>query len=204
MRAFVPRKGKPMPHPANPAAFEFLAQRRSHPAKTFNGQIPSKAQLELILQAALRVPDHGALTPWRVLVLQRDALLRIADMAQARGQALGLDDTAIGKGRGQFERSHLAVVVISSPVTPHKVPVSEQIASAAALCMNVVHCAYAAGWAAQWLTGWVAHDAVFAAQAFGADNGQTVAGIVHIGAVDSQAPDRARPEVEAVVTWVDA
>ncbi len=191
-----------MPHPASPAAFEFLARRRSHPAKTFNGHVPDHAALEPILTAALRVPDHGILTPWRVLVLQRAALLRLADMASTRGAELGLDEVAIGKGRGQFERSHLAVVVISAPVIPHKVPASEQVASSAALCMNIVNAAYAAGWAAQWLTGWVAHDQTFAQTAFAAAVGQTVAGIIHIGAVDSEAPDRPRPDPTKIIEWI--
>lgn len=193
-----------MPHAPNPAAFQFLAARRSHPAKTFNGSVPDRAQLVPILTAALRVPDHGMITPWRMLVLQRPALLRLAELAAQRGAALGLDEVAIGKGRGQFERSHLAVVVISAPITPHKVPQAEQIASASALCMNVVNAAYAAGWAAQWLTGWVAHDSAFAQTAFGLSGGQSVAGIIHIGAVDNEAPDRPRPDINTVVTWVDA
>ncbi len=191
-----------MPHPANPAAFAFLAQRRSHPAKTFNGRVPDRAALEPILTAALRVPDHGGLTPWRVLVLQRPALLRVADMASMRGQDLGLDEVAIGKGRGQFERSHLAVVVLSAPVIPHKVPASEQIASSAALCMNIVNASYAAGWAAQWLTGWVAHDETFANQAFSATAGQSVAGIIHIGAVNQDSPDRPRPDPAKIIEWI--
>lgn len=191
-----------MPHPANPAAFDFLAQRRSHPAKTFNGRVPDRAALEPILAAALRVPDHGMLTPWRILVLQRAALLRLADLAQARGQELGLDEVAIGKGRGQFERSHLAVVVLSAPVIPHKVPASEQVASAAALCMNIVNAAAAAGWAAQWLTGWVAHDAQFTAAAFETQENQTVTGIIHIGAIENEAPDRPRPNPDDIIEWI--
>ncbi len=193
-----------MPHPANPAAFEFLATRRSHPAKTFSGAVPDRAALQPILAAALRVPDHGMLTPWRLLVLQRPALLRLADMAQARGTELGLDDVAIAKGRGQFERSHLAVAVLSTPISGHKVPLSEQVASAAALCMNIVNATYAAGWAAQWLTGWIAHDAEFTAEAFDARAGHSVMGLIHIGTAGSIAPDRARPNPDAIIEWIDA
>jgi nitroreductase len=193
-----------MPHPASPAAFDFLASRHSQPAKTFNGRVPDRAQLQQILTAALRVPDHGMLTPWRIVVLGRAALLRVGAMAGARGAALGLDEVAIGKGRGQFERSHLAVVVISAPVTPHKVPVSEQISSGAALCMNILNASHAAGWAAQWLTGWVAHDADFTRDAFGAQAAQSVLGIIHIGATDTPAPDRTRPDAGRIISWVDA
>ena len=68
--------------------------------------------------------------------------------------------------------------------------------------MNIVNAAAAAGWAAQWLTGWVAHDEVFANQAFSAQSGQTVAGIIHIGAVGSEAPDRPRPDPAKIIEWI--
>lgn len=196
-------------HPAvHPAVFDFLAHRRSYPAKIFAGAVPSRAQLAPILDAALRVPDHGMLTPWRLVVLERAALLRIADLAQARGQALALDETAISKGRGQFERSHLAVVVLSTPIIAHKVPVREQVASSAALCMNILNAASAAGWAAQWLTGWTAHDDAFAAKAFGADKAHSVTGYIHIGTVAGDARegalDRARPDAAKLIDWIAA
>jgi nitroreductase len=192
-----------MLHPPNPAALNFLAGRRSYPAKTYSGAVPDTGQLQQILTIALRVPDHGALMPWRLLVLQRPALLRIGALAAAHGQALGLDETAIAKGRGQFDRSHLAVVVLSCPIAAHKVPVAEQIASAAALCMNILHASTAAGWAAQWLTGWVAHDPAFASAAFDAQPGQTVSGIIHIGTASAPMDDRPRPDPSRVIRWVE-
>ena len=65
------------------AAFDFLARRRSHPAKFFDqtGPLPSRAELETILQAALRVPDHGKLEPWRLVVLSGKALAALGEIA---------------------------------------------------------------------------------------------------------------------------
>lgn len=191
---------------ANAAAFAFLSSRRSHPAKFFvaGGAVPDRAALEPILQAALRVPDHGKLEPWRVLVLRGAAMRRLGDLAAARAAALGGDAEMAGKGRAIYDTSGLAVVVISSPKESGKVPEVEQRASASALCMNLVNAAEACGWGACWLTGWPAHDAGWASEAFGCTGAELVAGIVHIGTVGSEAADRPRPDLARVVSWVEA
>ena len=189
-----------MPTP-NTAAFDFLARRQSQPAKLFAGPVPTRAELEPILTAALRVPDHGKLEPWRLIVLARPDMVRLAEMAEARARALGGDAEKIDKGRGQFDRGGLAVVVISSPQDVPKIPQAEQVLSAGALCLGLVNAATAAGWGANWLTGWVSHDAAFVAEAFGCKAGETVAGIVHIGTPGSPAPERPRLDLARVVRW---
>jgi nitroreductase len=189
---------------ANPEAFAFLARRRSRPAKLFTLPVPSPDQLRPILDAALRVPDHGKLEPWRLQVLQGAAFARLAELAQARAQELGGDAVMVEKGRGQYDRGLLAVAVISSPRSADKVPLEEQRASAAALCLNLVNAAEAAGWGACWLTGWPAHDPVFAARAFGCSGDERVTGIVHIATPPEDAPDRPRPALDRVVSWVSA
>ncbi len=185
----------------NPAAFDFLATRQSQPAKLFSGPVPDRMALEPILTAALRVPDHGKLEPWRLIVLSRPDMARLADLAEARARALGGDAEKIDKGRGQFDRGNVAVVVISSPKDAAKVPMAEQVLSAGALCLGLVNAATAAGWGANWLSGWVAHDAAFTASAFDCKPGETVAGIVHIGTPGPTAPDRPRPDPARLVQW---
>jgi nitroreductase len=188
----------------NQPALDFLLTRRSRPAKLFTAPVPSREELEEILTAALRVPDHGKLEPWRLIVVERPAFARLADLAEARARALGGDAEKIAKGRGQYDLGQLAVVVISSPKAAEKVPVAEQVLSAGALCLGLVNAATAAGWGACWLTGWPAHDPVFAAEAFGCAGGETVAGIVHIATPPADAPDRPRPDLARLVTWMGA
>lgn len=186
---------------SNPAAFAFLSARQSQIAKLFTGAHPDREALLPILTAALRVPDHGKLEPWRLIVLQPADMARLANLAQAQAMELGGDAEKIDKGRGQFDRGALAVVVISSPKDHPKVPVAEQVLSAGALCFGLVNAATAAGWGANWLTGWVSHDTDFAARAFGCTGAETVAGIVHIGTPSTEAPDRPRPDISKVVQW---
>jgi nitroreductase len=188
----------------NDAAFAFLKSRRSRPAKLFSFPVPTHDQVSEILTAALRVPDHGKLEPWRLIVVQGAAFKRLADLAEVRARELGGDAEMIAKGRGQYDQGKLAVVVIAAPKASPKVPVVEQAMSAAALCFGIVNAAEAAGWGASWLTGWAAHDATFAARAFGCQVGETVAGIVHIATPPEDGPDRPRPDLAKTVTWVAA
>jgi nitroreductase len=188
----------------NDAALAFLSNRRSRPAKLFSLPVPTRDQLTEILTAAVRVPDHGKLEPWRLIVVQGAAFRRLADLAEARAGELGGDAEMVAKGRGQYDLGKIAVVVIASPKPSPKIPAVEQLMSAAVLCFGIVNAAEAAGWGACWLTGWPAHDAAFAARAFGCAEGETVAGIVHIGTPPADGPDRPRPDLSKIVTWVEA
>ena len=187
----------------NQAACDFLAQRRSFPAKLMAGAVPSEAELRAILTVALRVPDHGKLEPWRLVVLEKPALMRLADLAETRAQALGGDAQMVGKGRGQFDTGQLAVAVISAPKMQDKVPLVEQQNSAAALAFGIVIAATAAGWRANWLTGWVSHDRPFISRAFDCTATETLVGFVHLGSAGgTEIADRPRPALDQVATWM--
>jgi len=188
----------------NDAALAFLATRHSRPAKLFSLPVPTRDQLTEILTAATRVPDHGKLEPWRLVVVEGAAFKRLADLAEARAQELGGDAEMAAKGRGQYDLGQLAVVVIASPKPSPKIPAVEQLMSAGALCFGILAAAQAAGWGANWLTGWPANDASFAARAFGCQGGETVAGIIHIGTPPEDFPDRPRPDLSKLVTWAKA
>lgn len=190
-----------MPDP-NPEALDFLLSRRSRPAKTLIHPVPSHDELEPILRAGLRAPDHGKLEPWRLIVLEGDAMVRLAELAQARGEALGLEPEKIAKGRSQFDMGLLAVAVIESPVIAEKVPEIEQTYSAGAVCLQLLNAALASGWGANWLSAWVAHDRGFLTEGLKLAPHEKLAGLIHIGTEKHAPPERPRPDMERKVTWV--
>lgn len=192
-----------MPAP-NPAALDFLHTRRSRPAKTLVRPAPDAEALQPLLQAAGRTPDHGKLEPWRFVVIEEGAMARLAEAVSARGAELGYDETKIGKGRSQFDMGILAVAVIEVQKPSENIPAIEQTYSAGAVCLALLNAALAAGWGANWLSGWPTHDRMWCADALGLAENERVAGLIHIATESSAPPERPRPDLDAITTWVSA
>ncbi|MEO0915754.1 MAG: nitroreductase [Pseudomonadota bacterium] len=192
-----------MPDP-NPAAFGFLETRRSRPARTLTGPAPDRTELKRLLKVAARAPDHGKLEPWRFLVLQKPALARLAGTLPSHGEAADQPADKIAKAVEEFERAELAVVVVSSPKPSVKIPEIEQTLSAGAVCMQLLNAALAAGWGANWLSGWASHDATWRESQLGLMPHESIAGILHLGTETSAPPDRPRPDIDAITEWIDA
>lgn len=186
----------------NPAALEFLLTRRSRPAKTLVAPAPSRDELQEILTAAARTPDHGMLVPWRFIVIEKGAMARLADLTEATGQRLGKSPEDITKGRSQFDLGQLAVVVVEVQRETQKFPPIEMTYSAGAVCLSLLNAALAAGWGANWLSGWVSHDADFCKEAFGLDAHERIAGIVHIATEGPRPPERPRPDLAAITSYI--
>ena len=186
----------------NQAVLDFLLSRRSRPAKTLTTPVPSREELGPILQAAARSPDHGKLEPWRFIVLERAALKRLAELVEARGKSLGRDEANVSKARVQYESAHLAVAVVEVQKPSEKIPPIEQTYAVGGVCLALLNAALASGWGANWLSGWPSHDRGFLEAGLGLDNEERVSGFIHIGTETSQPPERPRPDMDAITTWV--
>lgn len=192
-----------MPTP-NQAALDFLLTRRSRPAKTLTAPVPDQATVETLLTAAARTPDHGKLEPWRFIVLGKPALSRLAARVPERGKALGIDPDKITKAHDQYANADLVVAVVCSPKPSDKIPQIEQVYSAGAVCLALVNAGLASGWGANWLSGWTSHDRDFIRYGLGLADHETIAGLIHLGTETSTPPERPRPDLAAITTWVDA
>ncbi|HAM89551.1 MAG: nitroreductase [Marinovum sp.] len=187
---------------SNPVALDFLLTRRSHPVKTLDLPVPDTAELTTLLTAAARCPDHGKLEPWRFIVLQKPALERLADLAEARAVAAEMDAAQTAKARRQFDLGNLAVAVVEIRRSVERIPAIEQTYSAGAVCLGLVNAALAAGWGAGWLSGWLAHDRDFVEHGLGLNAKERVAGLIYLGTRTVTPPERPRPNIDAVTTWM--
>jgi nitroreductase len=192
-----------MPQPTA-SAIEFLAQRQSVPAKLITAPVPDADELAAILQAAMRVPDHGKLEPWRILVLERAALDRIADQTRAWLLQQGRDDETATKAALLFSGAPLIVAVVSSVVDSPKIPKLEQMFSAGNVCFGVVNNLLARGWAAAWQSGSVATDHDFLTRNLGLAAHEYVVGFVVAGTCTISLHDRPRPDLHRKVAWISA
>lgn len=190
-----------MPAP-NEAALDFLLTRRSRPAKTLTTPVPDRDALMPILTAAARTPDHGKLEPWRFIVLEKPALMRLAGMIAPLAEKLGIEETKVEKAYRQYADADLVVAVVSSPKESEKVPQIEQVYSAGAACLSLLNAALAAGWGANWLSGWASQDRSFIEDGLGLAAHEEIAGFIHIGTERVAPSDRPRPDLTEIVEWV--
>jgi len=182
---------------------DFLLTRRSVPYKTLTTPAPTHGELAPLLTAAMRVPDHGKLEPWRFIILTDTALPRLAALTHQRGAALGLEADKIEKLAVTFANAPLIVAVIACPEPSDKVPKIEQLYSAGAVCLSLLNAALASGWGANWLSGWPSHDREFLTDGLNLAHDEIIAGFVHIGTAKCAPPERPRPDVSRLTTWID-
>jgi len=96
--------------------------------------------------------------------------------------------------------SHLAVIVVASPKPSDKIPLVEQTYSAGAVCLALLNAALAAGWGANWLSGWPSRDNHIIGW-LGLAPHEAIAVIIHMGSETAAPPDRPRPDIDAISTW---
>ena len=161
---------------------------------------PTSDELDRILEAGLRVPDHGKLFPWRYVVIADEARAVLGEKLEAvfRLQNPDAREQQCVIERTRFLRAPLVVAVISSvdPVHP-KIPEWEQVLSAGAVCMNMLNAAHALGYASQWLTEWYAYDEAFLAE-LGLGENERLAGYMFFGSAAEKPDERPRATVEQV------
>jgi len=181
---------------------DFLEGRRSQPSRLLGEPGPTPEQLDRLLTAAIRVPDHGKLTPWRLLLIRGAQRVRLGEALSEIHVRIdpGVPPAVVQKDLERFNFAPLIVAVIARVETDHpKVPVQEQVLSAGYVAYNLLLGAQALGFGAQILTGWAAYDREVA-HLLGLGENERVVAFVHIGTAREVAPERLRPQLSDVVS----
>ena len=168
---------------------ELIASRSS--VKKFVEQVPTRGQIETLLAAASRAPDHGRLAPWRFTVLQgaaREILSKAMQTAFVERNPTA-DAEAIEREGSKAFRSPVLIVVSAVTQTHPKVPEIEQFVAVGAAVQNLWTAAQALGLGCAWKTGSHAYsDHVL--QALGCAPAEKIIGFVHVGVPATVAPVR--------------
>ena len=185
---------------------DLLASRRSVLAARLAEPGPCEDELRRMLAIAVRVPDHGRMTPWRLQVLGRRAQ---AELGEAFVEEFSRLNPDAGPERLQLERIRPrrspVLVVVSSRIVPDRdgVPPVEQMLSGGNVCFNLLHAATALGYGAQWVTNWPAYNDRIK-DVLGIPPGEHLIGFVHIGTPKGDPTERQRPDPDDVVIRVES
>ncbi|MGH6854593.1 MAG: nitroreductase family protein [Aestuariivirga sp.] len=183
-----------------------LGSRRSAFLKILGEPGPTSAQLTEIFNAAVRVPDHGKLTPWRFILFEGEARVKFGDAMKERWRELHPDhsEEQLNFQRGMLLYAPVAVAVISTAQPHPKIPEWEQILSAGAVCQTILFAATALGVGCAWNTGWIAYDREIA-KVMGLATHEKVAGFIYLGTSTAPLEDRPRPDPASLLTrWGQA
>jgi nitroreductase len=177
----------------------YLQSRRSGRAREMVGPGPAPEEIEAMIAVAARTPDHGKLSPWRFVIVGEEHRGELSALLR-RALDANPDCTDAHRHKAdEFARSAEALVVLlSSPVPGHKVPVWEQELSTGAVAMNLLHAAHAQGYVGSWLTGWAAYDPLVR-EAFCTGPHERIAGFFFFGSPGRPLEERPRPELGRVV-----
>jgi len=185
-------------------AVESLLTRSSVPARMLHEPAPAGRDLEIILETAMRAPDHASLHPWRFIIIRGDARQKLGEVF---GDALCRRDPLADAAMREKEvsrpmRSPLIVAVCAEVVEGNpKVPVVEQVVACGAAAQNMLNAAHAMGYAGIMLTGKNAHDP-YVKQALGLKPKDEIIGFLYFGTPDGEARPKKRPAAaEFVREW---
>ena len=192
-----------MPLNDRSSALALLETRRSGKPRDLVAPGPSPDELNRILTIAMRSPDHGKISPWRFVLVGQDQRQQLADLF---AEALPEFDPEAGPAHyaKALEFAHQApvmIVLISSPIQGHKIPVWEQELSCGAVAMNLLLGAHALGFVGGWITGWQAYSPRVT-RAF-CKEGERIGGFIFLGTPAYPLEERPRPALaEHVSEWV--
>ncbi len=177
-----------------------LLSRRSVKAADLYAPAPSAQQLEHILTAAMRVPDHGKLAPWRIHLFDKEAQKEFGALCANRFSEGHPHANAkqIAHEASKLSRAPLLIAITHEPVHG-KIPLWEQELSTGAVCMNLLHATHALGFAGQWLTQWIAFDETITRTLCQSSDGK-IAGFFYLGSAKEAPEDRPRPDYSQVVS----
>lgn len=149
---------------------------------------PSREQIETIVRAGARAPDHGRLRPWRFVVLEGDARARLGDAMAAMTLAKYPNSTPeqLNGERAKPMRAP-TIVALGAKVMKGKIPEIEQVMAVAAAAQNMMLAAHALGYGAMWKTGGAAYDTGVKAL-LGLAPEDHIVGFIYLGTIATAGP----------------
>jgi nitroreductase len=159
-------------------ALELLVNRRS--ASRLAEPAPAGEQLENILRAGMRAPDHGTLQPWQFFLIEGEGRDRFSQTLETAAVDAGLDEKAQEKSRTSPFRAPLIIAVVAKCIENHKVPEWEQLLSAGCAVMAMQMAALAQGFNGIWRTGPLT-DSPIVRKAFDCRAQDQIVGFLYLG-----------------------
>jgi nitroreductase len=180
-------------------SIETLLSRYSLGGKYLKEPGPTPEELELIVGAALRAPDHGELTPFRFVVIQGEDKKRLADLFESYAKRAGKSQESCEIERARALEVPMSLAVIACIDAYHPlVPAHEQWMCVGGAVTNVLNAIHAMGFAGKMLSGGKVRDTLIV-EAFCKPN-ESLVGWIAIGTPERALKSKAVKSVQDKIT----
>ena len=158
---------------------ELLLTRQSNANLTFPP--PNEVDLDIILRAGMRVPDHAGLMPWQFLIAVDDGLQRLSNIfVDTLDNNERADPIKLAKTTKMPFRAPMIIIVTTDYQTHEKVPHKEQLITAGCCVHAMQMAAFSLGYGAMWRTGNLATNEQVK-QAMAIDTSEDIVGFLYVG-----------------------
>ena len=184
---------------------DFFQKRRSVLARKMLAKPVPDEDLNKILAAGIRVPDHGALNPWVIKVIRGERLKFVDEeiiLSEFKKENPDANETQLETESKRLQRASVVLAVLSTPVENTKIPEWEMALSSGAVCMNLLSCAQSLGYASQWLTEWYAYNNKMLEYLGARKNLDKISGFIYIGHKIEEPNERRRPNPEKIISYL--
>ncbi|NRN27602.1 NAD(P)H nitroreductase [Photorhabdus heterorhabditis] len=180
-------------------ALQLLLNRRS--ASRLTTPAPQGEALQNILAAGMRAPDHGALRPWRFIVMQNEGIERFSQLLHQAAVNSNLGVEAEEKAKNAPYRAPLIISVIARVTENSKIPEWEQVVAAGCAVHAMQMAAVAQGFGGIWRSGaWTDDNTVRAS--LSCNEHDKIVGFLYLGTPALKAPGKvAMPDMTNFVSY---
>ena len=133
-------------------AIDALMTRRSYSRGSLFQPAPNRVELAQILQAAMTVPDHGNLKPWRFVVIQGQGMNDLEGLLRSIYDGEVENEEYFQRFIHEIINTPMMICVYSAINPDTSVSILDQQLAGAAACEHILLAAHAMGFGGIWHT----------------------------------------------------
>lgn len=181
-------------------ALQLLLERYSLGGKDLAEPGPGETELRLITQAALRAPDHGELSPFRLIVIEKNARKRLADLFESYARRQGKSEESCNIERSRALQVPVTIAIVARIDLSHPlVAAHEQWACVGGAITNMLNALHMLGYAGKMLSGGKVRDQALI-EAF-CQPGETLVGWVVAGTPSRPLRAKGSKQIDKILSW---
>lgn len=182
---------------------KIIEERRAYPPKFLTDAPIDQAVIHQLLENANWAPTHKKTEPWRFIVYQNEARLKLADeiyrlLMNKISEGAELNQAQAEKLRDNLKRVPVVMVIVMQRDQAERLPEWEEIAAVSMAVQNMWLTATALDLGAFWATPYFMN---LFQELFELHPGQRALGFFYVGKPAMPYPSPGRNAVENKVTW---